>query len=157
MPHISVKNNTNSHLKVGFFVLGMLHTRRWTNNLGPGETFDAGYFPSLLPQSFEIRQERGGGFDEKEILRRLALIATAGASGTAAVVTGTVGVLRGSALKLAVAGLLWNVAHAAGAQCAQEAPDSIKRVKVSVGFSNIKLVICTGEADIEVWQAGKRL
>ncbi|KAF9077267.1 hypothetical protein BDP27DRAFT_1357382 [Rhodocollybia butyracea] len=147
MPSISVKNNTDSRLKVGFFILGMLHSTRWTNNLEPGKN------------SFEIRHEHGDGFDDVETTAQLAKMAAAGGSGTAAVVTGTAGVLGSAPLPLAVpvAGLLWRAANAVGARCAEEAPDSIKRVNLSVWFSPIELVICTGGAGIEVWHAGQKL
>lgn len=94
----------------------MLHSTRWTNNLEPGKTFNAGEFPSFLPQSFEIRHEHGDGFDDVETTAQLAKMAAAGGSGTAAVVTGTAGVLGSAPLPLAVpvAGLLWRAANAGG-------------------------------------------
>ncbi|KAF9050849.1 hypothetical protein BDZ89DRAFT_1154307, partial [Hymenopellis radicata] len=89
----------------------MLHPSRHTNGLHPGATFEAGDFPSFLPQSFEVR-DSFGTFNDGETVTHVAQMAAAGAAGTAAVLTGTTGVLRGSVGSIGTAGVLWNAANA---------------------------------------------
>lgn len=102
MVHITVRNESGSRLKVGFYLLGMLNPTRLNNDLPPGNTFYAGDFPSFLPQSLEIRHDQGAGFRNGETLAQLAQMSMAGAAGAAAIVTSAAGVL---------AGVLWKAAH----------------------------------------------
>ncbi|KAJ7735104.1 hypothetical protein DFH07DRAFT_1065118 [Mycena maculata] len=157
MVNITVQNDSDSTLKTGFYILGMFHPSRFNNNLTPGDSWDAGDFPSFLPQSFEVRREDGAGFNNGETLGHIGQMAGAGAAGTAAVFAGTAGVLRFSGSNLAAAGVLWNVAGAAGAQYAREAEDSVKRVGLSVSWSNMTLVIRNGPDGIEVWCDERKL
>ncbi len=111
MPPIRVRNDSSLTVNVGFFILGMLHPSRHTSDLHPGATFEAGDFPSFLPQSLEVRSS-GGTFNDGETFVHAAQMAAAGAAGTAAVVTGATGVLQGRVGNVAAAGVLWNAAHA---------------------------------------------
>ena len=52
------------------------------------------------------------GFHDGETMIHLAQMAMAGATGTAAIATGTSGVLQGQARDVTVAGVLWNAANA---------------------------------------------
>ncbi|KAF9050848.1 hypothetical protein BDZ89DRAFT_1057271 [Hymenopellis radicata] len=155
MPRIRVRNDSSLTVNVGFYILGMLHPSRHTNGLHPGATFEAGDFPSFLPQSFEVR-DSFGTFNDGETVTHVAQMAAAGAAGTAAVLTGTT-VLRGRADNIANAKVFWNAACAGGTAYGKEMPATMKRVGIAVLFEAMELVLRDGPDGIEVWSGDKRL
>ncbi|KAF8884252.1 hypothetical protein CPB85DRAFT_1567043 [Mucidula mucida] len=84
-------------------------------------------------------------------------MAAAGAAGTAAVVTGATGVLQGRVGNVAAAGVLWNAAHAGGAEYGKEMPSTLKGVGITVWFHAMELVLRDGPNGIEVWCGDQQL
>lgn len=181
MPHIHVRNETKHVLHAGFNILGMKHPTRHYNALQPGMSFDAGDFPSFVPQSFEVRSDVGPGFHDGETWEHGTKLAAAGVVGSAAVASGIVGVMTRSPVAMTAAGVLGqsasagkfldipaltevlaaHVACSVGKSYGEESVYNIlKRVSIWVSWGNMELVIRDspeGGQGVEVWSGGSQL
>ncbi|EJD43869.1 hypothetical protein AURDEDRAFT_114445 [Auricularia subglabra TFB-10046 SS5] len=158
MPHIRVRNETGHTLHAGFNILGMKNPTRHRNALQPGESFDAGDFPGLLPQSFEVRRVDGQPFHDREAWEQGSQIAAAGVLGGAAVGTGVFGAVAQNGVAMGAAGVLWTGAQRAGQGYGQNAPGLWKRVYLWVwSLHEMEVVIREGEQGLEIWSGGKML
>jgi len=112
MVNITVRNETSETLKVGFMILGNLHPTRHHNWLEPGDTYNAGDFPSApVPQQIEIRNVACDDFHDGDIVQNICDMGTRVAAGTGAVALGTIGVLGMAPAMFIAAGAAMQYAH----------------------------------------------
>lgn len=158
MPRIRVRNESRHPVHVGFNILGIKHPTRHCNSLQTDEAFDAGDFPSFLPQSLELRRVDGQTFQDGEAWRHGAKLATAAVAGGAAAVTGSVAMIFRNDAAMGAAGVLWTGASTAGLSYGQEAPGLVKRVSLWVGRREMDLIIRESEQGVlQVWNGTQQL